>query len=312
MQKKKPSATGLVRYSSGLNALEALLASGKKRCPDFYGIGVEKAGTTWLHRMFDSHPEIGVPIPKELRYFRSTPRPKLKYQTEFLSRLIEDKNRIINKPNALQRVATELRLLNENDDSYLGIFAQFDEPVVGEISPQYCLLPDAEIARMTSLSPDAKAILLIRDPVARTISGSKMNLGNKNSPKWRDITIDDKIVRERALSGRQLRFSQYSKFLDRFEAAFEGRFFVGFFDDIVDNPLGLLSEICAFLEVGFNKDDFAFADKKVNVGKKTEISRQTKLQLYRELGNEYDFLETRFPERVRVWRKQYDELMDAG
>lgn len=41
--------------------------AGMERAPDFYGIGAEKCGTTWLWQMFRDHPEIGVTLPKELR-----------------------------------------------------------------------------------------------------------------------------------------------------------------------------------------------------------------------------------------------------
>ena len=37
--------------------------------PDFIGIGAQKAGTTWLHRNLQAHPEIWMPTEKELHYF---------------------------------------------------------------------------------------------------------------------------------------------------------------------------------------------------------------------------------------------------
>ena len=37
--------------------------------PDFLGIGAQKAGTTWLHRSLQAHPQIWMPREKELHYF---------------------------------------------------------------------------------------------------------------------------------------------------------------------------------------------------------------------------------------------------
>src|SRR5271154_1831472 len=39
------------------------------RFPDFLGIGVQKAGTTWLDRALRNHPQIWLPPFKELHYF---------------------------------------------------------------------------------------------------------------------------------------------------------------------------------------------------------------------------------------------------
>jgi hypothetical protein len=37
--------------------------------PHFIGIGAQKAGTTWLYRNLQEHPEVWLPPEKELHYF---------------------------------------------------------------------------------------------------------------------------------------------------------------------------------------------------------------------------------------------------
>jgi len=37
----------------------------------FVGVGAQKAGTTWLHRQLQLHPQVGVPALKEFHYFDS-------------------------------------------------------------------------------------------------------------------------------------------------------------------------------------------------------------------------------------------------
>ena len=45
--------------------------------PDFIGIGAQKAGTTWLHRNLQLHPQIWMPR-KEVHYFdRKIHEPRL-------------------------------------------------------------------------------------------------------------------------------------------------------------------------------------------------------------------------------------------
>src|SRR5438309_7414307 len=38
-------------------------------CPDFLCVGAQKAGTTWLYRELESHPDFWMPPLKELHYF---------------------------------------------------------------------------------------------------------------------------------------------------------------------------------------------------------------------------------------------------
>ena len=39
------------------------------RLPDFLGIGVQKGGTTTLHRLLERHPSVFLPPVKEVHYF---------------------------------------------------------------------------------------------------------------------------------------------------------------------------------------------------------------------------------------------------
>ena len=39
------------------------------RLPDFLGLGVQKGGTTTLHRLLERHPSVFLPPVKEVHYF---------------------------------------------------------------------------------------------------------------------------------------------------------------------------------------------------------------------------------------------------
>src|SRR5215210_7222727 len=54
--------------------------------PDFIGIGAQKAGTTWLHRNLQAHPQIWMPKEKELHYFDE----KIRVKPSLLTRLRGD------------------------------------------------------------------------------------------------------------------------------------------------------------------------------------------------------------------------------
>src|SRR5215471_17299234 len=63
--------------------------------PDFLCVGAHKAGTTWLYRQLDSHPDFWMPPVKELHYFdqlsrvqrASRPRCRDERDLRFLERL---------------------------------------------------------------------------------------------------------------------------------------------------------------------------------------------------------------------------------
>ena len=102
--------------------------------PDFLGIGVPRAGTTWLYALLRSHPQLFVPPErKEVHFFdRYWDRGTDWYESFF------------------PRERGELR-------------------AVGEITPQY-FYPDPCPARVAATVPDARLILMLRDPVERAYS----------------------------------------------------------------------------------------------------------------------------------------------
>ena len=95
-------------------------------------IGINKAGSSWLHYLLDSHPEIYMSKIKEHNYFgKSYPRDMEKYHKYF----------------------------------------PFNKPYVyfGESTPTY-FYSEKTAREILAYCPDAKIIALIRDPIKRLIS----------------------------------------------------------------------------------------------------------------------------------------------
>jgi hypothetical protein len=104
--------------------------------PTFLGIGVPRAGTTWLHQLLSAHPDVYLPSRrKEVRFFD--------------------------------------RHHEEGQGWYEGFFCPPDEAgryaAIGEISPQY-LYCDACPDRISTLLPEAKLLVMLRHPVDRAYS----------------------------------------------------------------------------------------------------------------------------------------------
>jgi hypothetical protein len=106
--------------------------------PDFLGVGAQKAGTSWWYHLLAAHPQVSdVVRPKELQF------------------------------------AMRLRADAREAERYYRHFPRKPGTLAGEFTPEYMLPPAPGILR--AVAPDAKLIVLLRDPVARFESGVTMD-----------------------------------------------------------------------------------------------------------------------------------------
>ena len=102
------------------------------RLPQFLGLGVQKGGTTTLQRLLEQHPQVWLPPEKELHFF------SLHYA--------------------------------RGQRWYADRFADAAaHQCCGDITPYYIFHPHAA-QRIADLLPDARLIVLLRDPVERCLS----------------------------------------------------------------------------------------------------------------------------------------------
>lgn len=109
-----------------------------KRKINFIGIGVQKAGTSWLAEALNEHPEIYIHREKEAHYFN-----KEKF---YINRL-----------------------------HYEWTFKNKDEKVVGEITPAY-ISEESVAKKIYNYNPNVKMIVILRDPTDRCVSQYKMEM----------------------------------------------------------------------------------------------------------------------------------------
>jgi hypothetical protein len=123
-----------------LDELSDARSSGR-RVPDFFIVGHAKCGTTAMHEMLSSHPQIYFPVHKETQFLARDPG----------DRAAPDKRRPTTRPLTLA--------------AYLELFdAAGNRQLAGEASTGYLRTP-AAAARIAALSPDAKIVAMFRDPV---------------------------------------------------------------------------------------------------------------------------------------------------
>lgn len=120
--------------------------------PNFYVVGGVKCGTTSLYANLKKHPQVFLPEWKEPHYFRSISLPP---QREF-----EHCTGNLEVYQRLYRGAEHFPAIGDTSPSYL-----WDETVPGKIY---------------QVSPRARIIMVLRDPVARAYSEYLMSLMNGN------------------------------------------------------------------------------------------------------------------------------------
>ena len=138
--------------------------------PDFVGVGAQRSGTTWWFKSLLEHPEIRSPVggKKEQHYF-----------TRFDSR----------------------EMTEEDVAAYHGRFRRRPGQIAGEWTPRY--MHDFWIPRLIgAAAPEAKILVMLRDPVERFRSGVPKERTTKRTRPFDEIVAD---AMERGRYASQLR-----------------------------------------------------------------------------------------------------------
>jgi len=135
--------------------------------PDFLYVGAQKAGTSWLYRQLEPHPDFWMPPVKELHYFDQPTRTK-----EFHPPQRGDA-RDSSFIDGMKDLSAQFYL---DLDSYGRLFSHKGTQLSGDISPAYSTLTDEIIERVVNHFPNMKVVFLARDPVERAWSQLSMGV----------------------------------------------------------------------------------------------------------------------------------------
>jgi hypothetical protein len=129
--------------------------------PQFFVVGAPKAGTTAVYHWLRSHPTVFLPSVKEPSYFAyvdssATPRNG-PYDPDYV------------------------RQITVNRKSYAELYDAAGSRLTGDISPVY-LLNECAAERISVARPDARIIILLRDPVERAFSQFMHHLRDSIEP----------------------------------------------------------------------------------------------------------------------------------
>jgi hypothetical protein len=224
--------------------------------PDFVGVGGQRCGTTWWWRLVCDHPRIHVSAGKEVHYF---------------DRFFDDE------------------FTEADARAYQRLFAKPDGFLTGEWTPRY--MHDFWTPSLLSrAAPDAKILVILRDPLARYQSGIshdvdvlKRRIRRRSRPYVAAMTAND------ALS-RSLYAQQLGRVLEHFD---RDRVLVLQYERCAENPSRELRRTYEFIgaEPADHVPEFLTArvgrahQQREPTGAVTEAARATILEDAAELGS---------------------------
>ncbi|MBI2835570.1 MAG: sulfotransferase [Acidobacteria bacterium] len=293
----------------------------------FLVIGAQRSGTTWLYRNLGRHPDIWLPPVKELHFFDRAPRypspshhaspPGWKRLSLILSLMLAAAP---NRRMVLQHVKFWLwcraaeagawpafwfsvgyPFATIDANWYRHLFALGGEKITGDLTPAYSLLTEEDVAVVRELLPEARIVMVLRNPIERAWSHFKLEC------RMTGIRVDDVWAASHFL-GRPDVFMRgdYASVLPRWRRHF-GRdgVHVAYYDNLLQDPEGFFRGILDFL--GAHSDlDIGFGDlrRRVNQSAPVQIPDEIRTALagqYLESLRELCRIE---PGRPEVWLRE--------
>lgn len=200
--------------------------------PNFFTVGVPKAGTTSLYAHLKRHPEVFLPVVKEVRIFQPD-HPDSGYPARY-------------------------RIRYADAQGYRAI---------GDTTPYYLVDP-AVPARIREVCPDARIVIMLRDPVERAyahyLTVKEINVTNvrEPSPSFREALRLYETVsadQRRMLTIDYVEQGMYSAGVRRYLETFgAGQVLVLLLDDLERDPSQFFARVAQ--HIGVDPDIFSVLD----------------------------------------------------
>jgi hypothetical protein len=306
-------------------ARATMIRRGKEaKLPTFLGIGAPRAGTTWLHANLGEHPEIWLTPIKEVHYFDSRHRGRrnnnyyrrhLRKRARRYLRLQTYRDRW-RDGTLLSDLAWDLHFFipRRTNRWYQRIFRPGPGQIAGEITPAYSIIDEGIVREIRELNPDLRVIYLLRDPIDRSWSSAVSELARRRGRSPGEIT-DKQLRRHFARSGHVLR-ADYVRTFEIWERIFgRDQIFVGFLDEIQQDPRDLLLRLYRFLGISDSEAHIpAGVSRKVNASRQyaTDIPEHFQAYLAELYLPQLQELSARFGEPVTDWLRRAEESLERS
>ncbi|GMH61901.1 hypothetical protein TrST_g1062 [Triparma strigata] len=293
--KKKKKRAAASTETSGATSSESKRPRQDSRRPKvaFLGIGMQKAGTSWLYTMLSQHPSICLSVEKEVHYWDMHKEEK-----------------------------------GKGDEWYESQFPESSpDKLVGEITPDYLNMWATRIGQMHAYNPDLKLIVLHREEISRACSAFLMwnrIAAEKGEAKAIESMTDDEVVA--ALTSMEpphcMGLSEMGKGLENLTTnGFKPeQILVAEFEDVAKRPDQLMNVVFDFLgveriqiEEEKLKTNFQIKTDRTAVvaNKSNKFPKDLTERIMGRLEEAYKELKRRNKKVGGPYLKRYQALMDA-
>lgn len=282
--------------------------------PHFLGIGAQKSGSTWLSLNLRKHPQVHMPPLKELHYFsRSRRHPSFSIDMRILDLQWRRGLRETFKLNNIKYMPWFLKYLfgYYNDQWYESLFACVgNKRICGEITPAYSMLEKEDIKKIHVLMPNVKIIFIMRNPVDRAWSHFK-NIKWQENKKIEMFDFNE-IISHFESDGSFLR-GDYVRTIDNWQAVFpKSQMFIGYYDEILDDPKELMFKIFNFLELNEAKKYSAMISlEKANVSIEADLPKVFRKYLSKKYYPIIKELSVRYGCYASIWLKEAEHYLSC-
>lgn len=270
--------------------------------PQFFaGIGTQKAGTTWLFEYLRNHPEVLIPR-KEMHIWDGLYANDIQKNglVESVEQLLEHAREA--GPSDRRRLEWRIDRIGMlvNPSRYREFFAErlrSGHRAFGEITPAYILLDRHGYARICELFPQAKFILILRDPIDRVWSHARMRHRRGRG----DIARFKQFLQEPAFVIK----TDYRRALSELEAAgLSGQCLVLFYENLfgADGEQSVKA-ICRHLGVSYRPPDF---DQAFNASAPADMPIEEHERARKQFEPVYEYVFERFEDVPQRWRENFD------
>lgn len=278
-----------------------------------YGIGAQKAGTTWLYEQLRAHPDVHMGDVKEVHYWDTIYFPHLPYYKPTAEKEFERLSRmpfllrslrygLTGQARKLLQAERYRQALSGGEHSgraYQAFLMEGwqGEPVVGDISPGYAMLEPQGFAAMNAAAPDARFLFIMRDPISRLWSAMRHNRsrGFINGDKNADLGEAFTRALEAPDKGPMM-MTDYATTIRNLEAAVPPERIGYFFFETLFSQESV-DRISEFLGIGWMQAD---AGQVVNPGSDPGLHPSPELTrlAFTKLSGVYSFVYEKFGSRV--------------
>lgn len=220
--------------------------------PNFFIVGAAKSGTTSLYHYLKGHHQVYMSPVKEPNYF-STDIKVSEFSNAYKKNTTFLKEDYFKQANPQEKQLTFVA----REDHYLSLFKNVkNEKAIGECSTSY-LYSSVAAKNIYQFNPEAKIIIILRNPLYRTFSHYLMAVRyGFTALDFKEAIIKDMNKKEKGWGKSELFIElslYYEQLVKYFQVYPKEQIQVLFFDDLKENSLHLLNKCCRFLSIDILK-----------------------------------------------------------